>query len=201
MLFTEDLWSGLADGTVTLAFRRWKRPSVKAGGTLQSPGGLLAIDAVEAVSDDAVSDCAARLAGRRDRSDLLASLGPDEPGRQLYRVAFHRLGDDPRVALRADDRLDESAIRAIGAALARLDRSAPDLASTAAILEVIARMPAVRAGDLADELGCPRDWFKLRVRRLKALGLTESLLVGYRLSPRGEAYRAAAASGRGDVRE
>ena len=30
--------------------------------------------------------------------------------------------------------------------------------------------------------------FKERVRRLKALGLTESLEVGYRLSPRGQAF-------------
>ena len=30
--------------------------------------------------------------------------------------------------------------------------------------------------------------FKSNVRRLKALGLTESLEVGYRLSPRGQAW-------------
>jgi hypothetical protein len=33
-----------------------------------------------------------------------------------------------------------------------------------------------------------RPEFKQRVRRLKALGLTESLQVGYRLSPRGMAF-------------
>ena len=32
-----------------------------------------------------------------------------------------------------------------------------------------------------------RDPFKIRVRRLKDLGLTESLDVGYRISPRGAA--------------
>ena len=30
--------------------------------------------------------------------------------------------------------------------------------------------------------------FKMNVRKLKGLGLTESLKVGYRLSPRGEAF-------------
>ena len=34
--------------------------------------------------------------------------------------------------------------------------------------------------------GLEKDVFKPRVRRLKELGLTESLEVGYRLSPRGE---------------
>jgi hypothetical protein len=48
----------------------------------------------------------------------------------------------------------------------------------------------VRAGDLADDLGRERLDVKLDVRKLKALGLTISLGVGYRLSPRGEAYLA-----------
>ena len=45
---------------------------------------------------------------------------------------------------------------------------------------LIAERPAVRAGDLADQLGRERLAFKADVRKLKALGLTESLDVGYR---------------------
>jgi hypothetical protein len=41
--------------------------------------------------------------------------------------------------------------------------------------------------DLADHLGRDKLPFKADVRRLKALGLTESLETGYRLSPRGKA--------------
>ena len=52
----------------------------------------------------------------------------------------------------------------------------------------------MRAGDLAAELGMERLPFKTDVRKLKALGLTESLDVGYRLSPRGTAFLAAADS-------
>jgi predicted transcriptional regulator len=37
------------------------------------------------------------------------------------------------------------------------------------------------------ELEVDKVRFKANVRKLKALGLTESLEVGYRLSPRGEA--------------
>ena len=46
----------------------------------------------------------------------------------------------------------------------------------------------MRAGDLASALGYETAWFKTNVRKLKALGLTESLEVGYRLSPRGRAF-------------
>ena len=51
------------------------------------------------------------------------------------------------------------------------------------MLRLIGDRPGVRAGDLADELGRERLAFKADVRKLKALGLTESLEVGYRLSP------------------
>jgi len=58
------------------------------------------------------------------------------------------------------------------------------------VLALIAKRPAVRAGDLADQLGRERLAFKADVRKLKALGLTESLDVGYRLSARGQAWLA-----------
>jgi predicted DNA-binding transcriptional regulator YafY len=48
----------------------------------------------------------------------------------------------------------------------------------------------VRAAELAAELGLETQPFKRDVRKLKELGLTESLEVGYRLSPRGAAFLA-----------
>jgi hypothetical protein len=57
-----------------------------------------------------------------------------------------------------------------------------------ALLRLIAANPGVRAADLAASMGREKLPFKTDVRRLKAKGLTESLRVGYRLSPRGEAY-------------
>jgi Mn-dependent DtxR family transcriptional regulator len=55
------------------------------------------------------------------------------------------------------------------------------------VLRLIAERPAVRAGDLAAALGRETHPFKIEVGKLKRLGLTESLDVGYRLSPRGRA--------------
>ena len=54
-------------------------------------------------------------------------------------------------------------------------------------LAIVDRSPEVRAPDLAAELGRDTASFKRDVRKLKELGLTESLDIGYRLSPRGEA--------------
>ncbi len=50
---------------------------------------------------------------------------------------------------------------------------------------IIEANPARRAPDLAAELGRDTASFKRDVRKLKELGLTESLEIGYRLSPRG----------------
>jgi len=52
-------------------------------------------------------------------------------------------------------------------------------------LAAIRDRPETRAAELARDVGWERDSFKVHVRKLKNLGLTESLEVGYRLSPRG----------------
>ena len=57
-------------------------------------------------------------------------------------------------------------------------------------LRMIADQPGVRAPDLAASVGRETKPFKIGVRKLKELGLTESLPVGYRLSPRGRAFLA-----------
>jgi hypothetical protein len=176
VLFKERFWAGLRDGSLTVAYRRWKRPSVRAGGTLQSPGGLLAIDSVDIIDDNAISDDDALAAGYDSRSDLLVNL---RAAGDLYRVRFHRIGEDPRIGMRKRVDLTSQESAAIERLLQRNDWALP-------YLGLIAEMPATVSTELAARAGIDRPTFKVRVRRLKALGLTESLEVGYRLSPRGE---------------
>lgn len=187
MLFPRTAWDGLADGSIRLAFRSWKRPTVRAGGTLRTPAGVLAIDAVDVVTADRITDEDARLAGAPDRATVLAALR-DGPDRTLYRIAFHLLGDDPRIALRAQAELDDEAVAGLRAALDRLDGHSADGPWTRDRLRMIAADPGVRAPDLAARVDEEVGRFKRRVRRLKELGLTESLRIGYRLSPRGRAF-------------
>src|SRR5262249_50819577 len=109
-----------------------------------------------------------------------------------YRVRFHAAdGADPRAELAADAALDAAEVEGIRARLARLDRASSHGAWTVDVLRTIAARPATRAADLAASCGRETQPFKLDVRKLKNLGLTLSLEVGYRLSPRGEAYLAA----------
>jgi hypothetical protein len=186
MLFRQETLRGIEAGEVTLAFRRWRRPTVKAGGTLRTRAGVLAIESVEPVEEDAITDAEARRAGAAGRDELIARLRPEGA---LYRVEFRLAGPDPRIALRERADLGAGERAAIDARLARLDAASRHGPWTARVLELIAERPATRAPELAAELGRETAPFKADVRKLKELGLTESLERGYRLSPRGRAYR------------
>ena len=186
MLFEQRLWAGLADGSVTVTFRRWKRPRARAGGRHRTPAGVLAVDAVAEVDPAAISEDDARAAGFASLADLLRQLDRHGEG-PVYRVDFHHAGADPRAALRQDAELPEEELARLRARLDRLDLAAGDGPWTVAALRLIADRPGVRAADLAAAVGRERLAFKTDVRKLKELGLTESLEVGYRLSPRGRA--------------
>jgi len=176
MLFRRDTLDGIASRAVTLQFRRWKKPAATAGSTQLTQTGLIAIHAVDRVAEDALTDSDARAAGFVDLAALRAELSGRDG--DLYRIALGPAGAAPRTALRADADLSDAEIAAL---LGRIDR---DFARAA--LALIAQFPARRAPELAELLGLETAIFKPRVRALKAKGLTESLAVGYRLSPRGE---------------
>ena len=186
MLLRKDTLARIAAGEVDVAFRWWTKPTVKAGGFLQTAVGRLAIVSVERTTLAEVSVADARRAGFASKAALVKAF-PRKPGSRLYRVEFGMAGPDPRITLRERAELDEADVAEIGRRLARYDAAGPWTQQT---LELIAAKPGVRAGDLATELGRERLLFKADVRKLKALGLTESLEVGYRLSPRGAALLA-----------
>lgn len=185
MLFRQDALEGIREGRITLAFRRWRRPTVRTGGTLMLPIGQLQIVEVRKIADDDFSADDARRAGYASREELAEWLTARTEG-AVYRVELGTLGPDPRVALRARGSLSETEIASLNAKLAKLDANAPGGPWTRRVLELIRDKPAIRAGDLCHDVAMERLHFKSYVRKLKALGLTESLDVGYRLSPRGE---------------
>jgi hypothetical protein len=185
MRFPPDVLAGIADGRIDRAFRRWDRPRVRAGGSQRTMIGVVGFESVEPVASDALTEEDARRSGMPSLADLRAFLDRRTTG-EIYRVRIRLVGPDPRVALR-ETLPDDDAIEAIVQRLARLDRASSHGPWTRTVLETIRDHPAVRAADLAPRFGRERLPFKADVRRLKELGLTESLEVGYRLSPRGRA--------------
>lgn len=189
MLLDRETLAAVERGDVTLAFRRWRRPTVKAGGTLLTAIGQLAIEAVDPVDPEAITPEEARAAGFPDPEALRDALASRTVG-SVYRIRLARKGPDPRIALRrtvpegAELQAAVERVRALGS------RSAGGPWGHR-ILSVIDEQPEVSAKTVAEGIGLDRTTFKTRVRKLKRLGLTESLKVGYRLSPRGRAVLAA----------
>jgi biotin operon repressor len=190
MQFEPRLRNGLRDGSITVAFRRWRRVQVVAGHQYRTGAGLVLAESVQVISPADITPALARAAGFTDAPAAVADLRGD-PDLPLYCIRFRALdGPDPRDELARTDSLTGADVAAIDKRLARLDAASTRGPWTTEVLEQIASRPAVSSAVLAAELDWDRPDFKLHVRRLKALGLTISLDVGYRLSPRGTAYLA-----------
>jgi len=84
MLFRKDFLEGIRMGAITVEFRRWRRPSVRAGGTPLTPVGQLSIESVEPVTPNRITADDARRAGYESRDMLLEEC---QALREMVRVS------------------------------------------------------------------------------------------------------------------
>lgn len=173
----------IRDGEIDLAFRRWQRPRVLVGTRMRTVVGLIEVTSVEQVHDITAVEAARAGATRDELVRLMAAKAPQP----IWRIGLRYAGADPRIALRNDADLSAAELGDLTARLDRLDRASRSGPWTRQVLALIAANPGRRAPDLAASLGRETQPFKRDVRKLKELGLTESLDVGYRISPRGQA--------------
>ena len=185
MLFKATFYAGIVDGSITRTFRRWKSLKVVPGNRYRQPFGEIEVVAASEVTEASIADRDAKIAGYSSKQDLLAELAKYPDG-TLYRIDFRYAGADRRIALRETDDLSASDIDTLIRRLDRLDKASSHGPWTLQALELIDRNPAVVSTELAAALSVDRQTFKIDIRKLKESGLTESLEVGYRLSPRGK---------------
>lgn len=192
LLFKKVFWEGLTSGSITLTFRRWQKPHVKIGGRYRChPIGVLEVDDVKLVKAASLTTRDAKRAGFESREALLAylgELGPIDDESDIYRVELHHGGDGDRVQLALEDQLTPDDVATIRKKLARMDETELWTMQT---LALIAKNPQIAASKLAAKIGRETAPFKVDVRKLKKLGLTQSFEVGYDLAPRGRAYLSA----------
>lgn len=186
MLFKTAILEGIRNGNIALAFRRWPKARVTAGSEIRTALGVVAVTGIDVVTRRAITEADARKAGYETKDRLLADLEKFGSG-SIFKIGLSFAGKDPCVALRkqAPGTADGAEI---ARRLLRLDKASKDGAWTLKVLRLIAGYPTVRAADLAARLSWKTPAFKIRVRKLKELGLTESLETGYKVSPRGAAY-------------
>ena len=186
MQFLKSSIPGIVAGDITVTFRGWKKPLAKAGGRHRIWGQLIEVDNVRVVGASSITNAEANRAGEASRDAILRRLGDAAAG-PIYRIQFHYVGPDDRIELRNVE-LDDDRRADIQRRLERMDRVSDKGPWTTKTLRLIASYPGVVSTALARQLDYDRPAFKINVRKLKELGLTESLEVGYRLSPLGRAF-------------
>ena len=92
MEFSKDLRDDVIAGDITVSFRLWRRPKVKAGGRYPVGPVLIEVDSVELIPFSAITAADVRRSGEPDRETLrrrAAHAGPIDDGTLLHRVEFH----------------------------------------------------------------------------------------------------------------
>lgn len=181
MLFKARFHEPIRRGEITSTVRIWHRPRVVVGHRYAFAPGSIEVDRIHEIDFESITPALARRCGFASLVDLLKTA-KHGAGERVFLIDFHYV-DEP--VERAPRSLPSSTELAdLLHRLDAMDRRATQ-PWTRQILRLIAKHPGTRAPDLADTLGRERDDFKRDVRKLKALGLTISLEVGYELSPRG----------------
>ena len=184
MLLKNKTIEGIKAGDITLIFRRWKKAGVKNGGTQMTQLGVVGIDDVKVVSEDQITANDAKRAGFKSKDELLSQMYDRDE--DIYKIKVRWVGEDPRKQLRVNDKLSKKELDEIITKLKKLDAGSKRGNWTQLYLQMIHDQPNTHAAILAGQIGLDIPTFKPWVRKLKALGLTESLRPGYRLSPRGQ---------------
>jgi hypothetical protein len=187
MIFKLSDLEGIKAGKITLAFRKWKKPTVRKGSLVRTEIAVVEISDVSEISLAGIMDRDAVSAGFDSAESLLKSLNKVNEG-MIYKIRVRYYSEDPRIALRAHTTLTEKDFLLLKKKLERLDSHDKAGPWTLTVLKAIRDNPKLRAADLADKLNRKKDELKINIRKLKNLGLTISHEVGYTISPLGEHF-------------
>jgi hypothetical protein len=189
MLFQRRFHEPIRNGAIRCTVRIWQRPHVKVGGRYSLGAGAVVVDAIRETRLDDITAALAKRCGFPSLADLMKTA-KHGPGERVFVIEFHYDGAAARAAPTTVT-VSAEELAEVVQRLEAMDRRSKNGAWTLATLRAIEARPAVLAAKLASSLGRPRDDFKRDVRKLKRLGLTWSLEIGYRLTPKGQAVLAA----------
>lgn len=187
MLFKSEHLNQIKTGEISLAFRKWKRPSVKKGTLMNTSIGQVQILDITKIDISSITEKDALKSGFNDLNALIAVLNSRDGG-QIYKVEVSYSNPDPRIELRNDSEITQTDFDKIKAKLNRLDKYSRSGNWTLHILGAIMENPKLNAGQLAEKTGKEKEWLKTNIRKLKNIGLTVSHNPGYTISPRGKIF-------------
>ena len=163
---------------------------MKVGGRYALAGGAIVVDKIHETRLDDITAALARRCGFASLVDLLKTA-KHGAGERVFVIDFHYDGKaSARPEARRPARSRQRSSRSSCSGSKRWTGARRSAHGRWRRCARSKRAPAVLAAKLARSLGRPRDEFKRDVRKLKNLGLTFSLEIGYRLTPKGEALLA-----------
>ncbi|MGE0056994.1 MAG: hypothetical protein AB7P33_07000 [Dehalococcoidia bacterium] len=191
VLFRSEQQRRVEAGEIGVTYRAWQSPRVRMGERYRVGAGSILVDACEPVAAASISNEDARAAGYVSREALIKAAAYRRPEglaypEVLYRVAF-RYGAVPAREGPDTETLSDEDAAALTAKLNAMDARSSHGPWTWDTLREIGANPGLVSTFLAENLNRERFELKADIRKLKALGLTISLLSGYELSPRGQA--------------
>jgi hypothetical protein len=186
MLFKEVHLKGIQGGTISLAFRKWDKASVKKGTLLKTPIGLVEIVDITTMDEDKITANDVLNAGFESKGKLLQSLRQNHSA-NIYKIEVRYHSADPRIELREQNLTNEK-YAVLKEKLMRLDKYSKQGDWTRTVLLIIKDNPHLHTIGIARLTGFEKEWLKLNIRKLKNLGLTISHNVGYELSPLGKTF-------------
>ncbi|MFL6163837.1 MAG: ASCH domain-containing protein [Jatrophihabitantaceae bacterium] len=92
MEFSRELRADVLSGAITVTFRLWSRPQVKAGGRYRIGSAQIEVDSIELVPFASIDMVDVRCSGEPDLESLrrrAAHAGPIQADTLLYRIEFH----------------------------------------------------------------------------------------------------------------
>jgi hypothetical protein len=189
VLFKTRFHAGIRSGEITRTVRIWQRPHAKIGGRYALGAGAVVVDRMHEIRLEDITPALARSCGFSSVVDAL-KLAKHGAGERVFVIDFHYDGKTSARPKPTTGVVTATELAELARRLDALDRRARNGAWTRTTLGAIGARPGVPAARLARSLGRPRDDFKRDVRKLKNLGLTFSLEIGYRLTPKGKALLA-----------
>jgi hypothetical protein len=90
--FSKELRDQVASGSITVSYRLWSRPKVKAGGRYASGPVTIEVDEIELVPFSSITDADLARTGEPDLETLrrrAAHAGPIDDDTLVHRVEFH----------------------------------------------------------------------------------------------------------------
>ena len=92
MEFSPGLRPAVLAGEITVSFRLWSRPQVKAGGRYRIRGGEIEVESVDLIPFALIDEADLRRSGEDSIESLrrrAAHAGPIHDDTAVYRVQFH----------------------------------------------------------------------------------------------------------------